>query len=227
MDSFRFFDLPPEIRNLVYAEYAKCVQWELRDCIAGFCLAVGEIRMAHADLEILHRPSGLLRTSRQLRTEMLEHLLLNKPLSIDPLGMEDPSFTLRNSIPVGVRQNLWSVDIDIDNFATSSLLEFSLFTEWLCEVFPRLRQVTIREFWNIDVPFELEPVWEDATSHAAIVKSYVRKTYYATKILYEHYQSKRLALNMDIKYFLDDDDLAAIHTCWVRLKMTMSVDLLT
>lgn len=129
MSTFRFLDLPFEIRALVYAKYQDsiticfqlkyCRYYELTNITVNpmweFC-AIERIEIQEKGYQRRQtQPPSLLKASRQLRSECLEHLAQHKPLYVQCLRPTERGFdTLTFHVPSLLRDNLRQVTTSTD-----------------------------------------------------------------------------------------------------------------
>lgn len=217
MAFFRFLDLPREVRDLVYAEYAKHTH------INVFCYGstfswiatIVETEYLAEKERFADEIAGLLNTSRQLRTEMIEYVGAETTLelSIITLG-ELPLIVLGSLVPSPVCQKLRHVDLDMVDSASTwvECFQYRRMRALFLDAFPRLQHITIREYGII--PMNLNSKLEDTRPHDSVVKSVVWEMHHKIERIFAHYQDKGLELAIYLTCRVVDFD--HVGSDWVR-----------
>lgn len=243
MAFFRYLDLPQEVRDLVYAELSSNIRMEFNQDITddGFCSCnfsivetiapttddSAEVHPASDDSAedsgLVEQRAAILSTSRQVRVEMLGYLSMHTSLRIDePQRIPNPAQTLKDAIPVAVREQLTSIDFDMlgkSEFVPLHSSSYSPLAKWLRDVFPGLKHVNITDRTALLHRGGLEPAEEDATSHANMVKSYCQALHFELKTTHQCYEYKGFALSLYLTYELRSPLIGPIVSRWVRPKV--------
>lgn len=233
MTSFNFFNLPREVRDLIYAECFESLRMEL-NCYAtdaeSCSFRIIESVISDAAPQIEHRRASVLSASQQLRAEMLEYLSVKTVLHVNHCQLLlQPATALRSLIPSTVRQYLRKIDLEItelgpDLGSTQRFDPFRCFTEWLMEAFPRLRTVVIRDSAVFDHHTRLKDDEEVEKVHANALRSRIWEHRSVIEDLYQNYQSEGLGLDIYITCFVEEINWDLRDTCWVCSKMMIYVE---
>lgn len=220
MAFFRFLDLPQEIRSLIYAELAQNINLVyMRKLLRPHYPWVFYLN----EKDHLFSPPrriALLHTCQQVRAEMLDYMALNITLEVHQFRtLARPAKVFETVLPSPLRQQLSALVISLPYaYGPKPDGPFSALgslTEWSVEdTFPRLQQVTIKDSHTIRSP-ALQPVKEDATSHAVVVRSQVAKHYYAIKHLYDLFQGRSFDVGLYLSCWLRRPGDREPLSCWV------------